>query len=194
MQRVNWQGRGLERGKKRAGNHSRKLCRGEAEPVPLDWGQQQGQTSYAPPLCTFVAWKLTCEMPTQLQKWFSEPTILLKSFSLISGYISERAAHPASQRFFSSMDASERWRERWAAGGTLRQGSTSSGFWGATGSAPRAAGPAPQRCDPPSVFLEIFPLPRLTEMSCSVRPESSIQLCVSLCHTGWSTPLSSRSL
>lgn len=32
-------GKGTGKGERRAGNHHRELCRGEAEPVRLDWGQ-----------------------------------------------------------------------------------------------------------------------------------------------------------
>lgn len=44
------------------------------------------------------------------------------------------------------------------------------------------------------LFLEIFPLPRLTEMSRSIRTESCTQLPVSLRHIGRSIPIGSQRL
>jgi len=114
---------------------------------------------------------------------FCEPAPSLRA-SLISGAVSERAAPPASGIFL----AQRSWRERGAAGGTRRQGSRSRGFRGARGE------PQGRHPGAPRVFLEIVPLPRLTEMRCSGRAESCIQLCVSLCHAGRSVPSSSRRL
>lgn len=155
MPRVSWRGRGLEGGKGRAGNHYRKLCWGEAEPVA---GLGTAAGTDAP--CSPTTLIRSTENNLRDAQGTAEPVLSTdhfpKSFSFNAGYVSGAAAQPAGFAFGGCAG------ELRGEGGSRRPPKAGLGgrdVLGCSGRAWGAAGPAPQWCDAPSVSPGTLPLP-----------------------------------